>query len=398
MALGILPLLLKGAEAAEFRVNPTIRLGQGWDSNIFGTSGNEVSDFYATVTPELVFTLSNPTLSMQLLVGDEGRWYYDNPDVSTAGYSKYLHLTAIDNGWKPTARVSVFPGAYFLETRDPTARAFLIPADPTVPTPSVPTYGLQKSRDYGASIRLVYQATAVVSTEAMVYGAAHQLPDQPGGLYDSKTLGADVSARYTISERSYAGAYVNGSKEYFHETPDSRVFGAGLLGGHQISPAFRIDGRLGIAFARQPATATDNSEHTVNDPAGTITLAYTDNTFMATMYATVGYSGLSGVGEVTRDGTVGFTLADQFAQFWSWTLGGSYTISRTVFAVTSSDTKTLNGTGSIRYAPWEWGAFDLTGNSNRQQSDVSGGDLNRYTVVLGFTLGRSAPGSGYIIF
>ena len=85
--MGFFPLLfLNGAEAADYSwVTPSIRLGQGWDSNIFGTTDNVVSDFYSTVTPELVFALTSPTLSMQLLGSVEGRWYYDHPEVSSSG-------------------------------------------------------------------------------------------------------------------------------------------------------------------------------------------------------------------------------------------------------------------------------------------------------------------------
>jgi len=335
---------------------------------------------------------------MQLLAGVEGRWYYDHPDVSSSVYSKYLRLTPINNGWRATPRFSVSPAAYFLETRDMTARAFLIPVNPAVPTQGIATYGLQKSRDYGASIGFLYQAAPTVETALTVYGAARQFPDQPGGVSDSRTLGADVSARYTFSQRSSAGVYVNGSKEYFKEAPDSKVFGAGLLGGHQFSPAFRVDGRLGMSFVRQAASATDNSDRTSNDPSGTVTLTYTDNTFVASVYGNFGYSGLSGANQVTRQGTVGINLSDQFAQRWSWSLGGYYQIERTVFAATSSELKTLNGTGRIRYAPWEWGAFDLTGNSQRQQSDIPNGDMTRYTVVLGFTLGKTGLQSGYSVF
>jgi len=398
ISLGFFPLLLNGAEAADFRVTPSIRLGQGWDSNIFGTSDNVVSDFYSTVIPQLVFDAASPTLSMQLLAGVEGRWYYDHPEVSSAGYSKFLRLTPIDNGWKPTARFSVAPAAYYLETSNQAARAFFIPVDPTVPPQGTATYGLQKSRDFGASIGLRYQATPIVETAATVYGIVRQFPDQPGGGFDSKTLGADALIRYAFSQSSSAGVYGRGSRENFDQTPDAKVFGAGLLGGHQFSSAFRIDGRLGMSFARQLASATDNSEHTLNDPEGSITLAYTENTFQAGLYGNVGYTGLSGSAQITRQGTVGINLSDQFAQRWTWSLGGNYQISRPVFGVISNDVKTLNGTGSIRYVPWEWGAFDLTGYSTRQQSDVPNGDLNRYSVVLGFTLGRTDIRSGYTVF
>ncbi len=203
LTLGFVPLLIQGAEAADYRVTPSIRLGQGWDSNIFGTSSNEVSDFYSTVTPDLAFSAASPNLSMQLRGSVEGRWYYDHPDVSSAGYSKNVRLTS---AWKPTARFSMSPAAYYLETLDSTARSFLVPVDPTVPPLGIANYGLQKSRDFGGSIGLQYQATPLVETAGTVYGAAHQLPDQSGNASDSHTLGADASIRYTNQPEHHGGS------------------------------------------------------------------------------------------------------------------------------------------------------------------------------------------------
>ena len=398
LALIFLHPLLNGAEAADFRLTPSIRVGQGWDSNIFATSDNAVSDFYATVTPELGINATSPTLSMQLVGGVEGRWYYDHPDVSDAGYSKYLRLTPLDNGWKPTDRAWVAPAAYFLETKDTTARAFQIPIDPTVPIPGVATFGLETTRNYGASIGLGYQATPAVETAGTVYGRALQYPDRPTGDSDSHTLGADASVRYTFSQRSSAGVYASGSKEYFKTTPDATVFGAGLLGSHQITPALRVDGRLGMAFAKVPASGADNTERTTNDPEGTVSLTYVANTFRATLYANFGYTGLSGASQVSRQGTVGIDLSDQFARGWTWSLGGNYQVTRTVFAEINTEDRTFYGAGSIRYAPWDWGTFDLTGYITRRNSDIPTGDLNRDTIVLGFTLGRTEPRSGYTIY
>jgi hypothetical protein len=386
LTLGFFPLLIQGVEAADYRVTPSIRLGQGWDSNIFGTSSNEVSDFYSSVTPDLAFSAASPDLSMQLRGSVEGRWYFDHPDVSSAGYSKNVRLTS---AWKPTARFSMSPEAYYLETLDSTARSFLVPVDPTVPPLGIANYGLQKSRDFGASIGLLYQVSPLVETAGTVYGSAHQLPDQSGNASDSHTLGADLSIRYKISQSTTAGVYGNGSKEFFKDTPDTQVFGAGLLAGHQISPAFRIDGRVGISFARQTASDNNNSDQNNSSPTGSVAISYADNTFQASLYGNYGYSGTSGAGQSTRQGTIGINLADQFAQRWSWSLGANYQVSRTVFGNTSGDVKTANGTGSIRYAPWEWGTFDLTGNATKQQSDVANGDLTRYSVALGFTLANT---------
>jgi hypothetical protein len=66
--------------------------------------------------------------------------------------------------------------------------------------------------------------------------------------------------------------------------------------------------------------------------------------------------------------------------------------------VISTEVISFYGAGTIRYAPWAWGSFDLTGNTTRQNSDVPTGDLNRDTIVLAFTLGRIEPRSGYTLY
>ena len=114
------------AEAADIRVTPSIRLAEGWDSNVFGTGSNEISDFYTSVTPEVNFEAASPTLSMRLRAGAEGRWYKEQTELSSAGYSKYAYLSPVE-GWKPTTRFSVLPAVYFLETRNSLARSSLVP-------------------------------------------------------------------------------------------------------------------------------------------------------------------------------------------------------------------------------------------------------------------------------
>ena len=143
-----------------------------------------------------------------------------------------------------------------------------------------------------------------------------------------------------------------------------------------------------MSFARQDASATA-PEQSTNDPAGTISLGYTDNTFQASLYVNVGYSGMGGSGQLERQGTAGINVSDRVTERWSWGFGGYYQIRRTVFAATSADLSSLNASAVIRYAPWEWGSFDLTGTSSRQWSDLPNSDLTRYTGVLGFTLGKT---------
>lgn len=391
IALNIIPLPQR-AEAADYRLTPSIRLGQGWDSNIFGTYSDDVSDFFTSVTPVFILAAATPNLAMQLSAGVEGRWYYNYPEVSSAGYSKYVRLSSIEGGWRPTARFSVSPGVYYLETQDQVARAFFVPVGPTLPTPGVATYGLQMTREFGASIGLGYKVSSSVAADVTMYGAAHQIPDQPGRVSDSRTIGAGASVRYTFSQASSAGVYGNGSSENFKNTSDSdaRILEVGLLGSHRFSPFFVIDGRLGMSFVRQSASSPGATDQNVNDPSGSITLVYSDNTFRASLHGDIGYTGLSGANQVTRQGTIGASLADNVTQQWSWNLGGNY---QTQFnAYTGSGTvisRTVNGTGSINYTPWEWGTFDLTGNATQEKDYLQGGTLNRYSVLLGFTLRKT---------
>jgi hypothetical protein len=394
IALNFIPLPQR-AEAAEYRLTPSIRLGQGWDSNIFGTYSNDVSDvsdFFTSVTPEFILSAATPNLAFQLSAGVEGRWYYNYPEVSSPGYTKYVRLRSIEGGWRPTARFSVSPEVYYLETLDPAARAALLPVGPTLPTPGIATYGLQKTRDFGASIGLRYQVSSSVEANGTVYGAAHQSPDEPGRVSDSRAIGADASVRYAFAQTSSAGVYVNGSDEKFINTPDSdsRILGVGLLGEHQFSTSFRIEGRLGMEFLRQSASSPGTPDQNVNDPAGRIALGYSDNTFRASLYGDFGYSGLSGANQVTRQGTIGASLADNVTQQWSWNLGVNYQTQFDAYSVSSIViSRTANGTGSIRYTPWEWGTFALTGNAYREKDYIPVGTLNRYSVLLGFTLGKT---------
>jgi len=385
IAMGFI-ILLQEADAADYRVTPSIRLGQGWDSNIFNTTSNEESDFYFTATPELRLSAATPKISLQLTAGVEGRRYYNNPDISSWNYSEYFRLSSTD-GWKLSDRFTVTPEAYYMKTSDQHQRSLYVPIDPSLPSPGIATYGLQKVSNLGASVGLRYMATRNVETGGNIYFASQKYPDPAAGS-DSETYGATATARYRFGPATSLGGYLAANKSEYETTPDSKVLAVGILGDYQFSPAWKFDWRFGMSFARQDASATA-PEQSTNDPAGTISLGYADDTFQANFYGNVGYSGLGGAGQLTRQGTAGFNVSDRLTERWSWSLGGYYQISRTVFAATDTDVSSLNGSAGIRYAPWEWGSFDLTGTSSRQWSDLPNNDLTRYTGVLGFTLGKT---------
>jgi hypothetical protein len=101
------------------------------------------------------------------------------------------------------------------------------------------------------------------------------------------------------------------------------------------------------------------------------------------------YSGGSGFGETTRQWTAGFSLNDQFAREWYWSLTWTYQASRSALETDAVDTNTIYGAAGLRYKPWEWGSLDLTGYVDRQTTDGQfGSDLNNYVATLGITIGK----------
>jgi hypothetical protein len=388
MAISVLEFfsMICSVNAAELRATPSIRLGQGWNSNIFQTSTNEVSDFYFTAAPGLTLAAATPTFSLQLTGGMEGRWYYDHPDISSSKYSKYLNL-ASPEGWKATDRVSLIPMLYFLESSSQTQRSLLVTTDPSLPTPGITEYGLRKVRNAGASVGLRYQATPTLETDITLFVAKQEYPDQVSGASGSSSWGGDVLARYIFSPRSSGGMYIAANDSNFKDAPDSRVMAVGLIGRHKYSPSFTLDARLGVAFAHQSASSIAQAQNT-QAPAGTITLGYTDNTFHANLNGNVGYSGLTGIGQIARLWTVGLDIGDQYTQRWSWSLAGIYQKSFTVFQESETSANGVVGSAGIHYAPWEWGSFDLTGSATRSWS-TGLSPIVDYSAVLGVTVGKT---------
>jgi hypothetical protein len=262
-----------------------------------------------------------------------------------------------------------------------------------LPPVTITNYGNTDTEDFGGAVNFSYLATpnltiAVNGNYSEQRFSAITDNTAGSGLTNSSTIGGNASVSYLFSPRTSLGLLVAGNHQTYEANPDSNTLSGGILFGYQFSEAFHLDGVFGMSYIRRNEAPGIPEERT-SSPSGLFNVSYTSETFTANVYGSAVYSGGSGFGEATRQGTVGLTLSDHFTREWSWNLSGTYQVSRSAFETGAIDLTTIYGTAGLSYKPWEWGSLDLTGNLNRQKSDGQLGDtLNNYSALLGITIGK----------
>jgi hypothetical protein len=321
----------------------------------------------------------------------EGTWYYNNSSANEEP-TWYFQLSLTEGeAWQVTPNLSVAPSVYYINTVNTSRRTQLLPSgDPLVPPVTISTYQNTQSQDFGGGLAVNYLVTPNLTfTLGGNYGERKFGDGTSEGLVDSSTVAGNASVSYLFSQNTSAGLGVGGSRQTYENNPETNIYSAGILFGHQYSQEFRFDGILGYSFTKQSATP-GTPELKSSDPAGTLNASYKSGTFGARAGVSVGYSGGSGYGQITRQGTVYLGIGDVFARNWTWSLGGSYQISRSVFVSNAIDLSSAYGTAGTQYFPYDWMSFDLTGYINRQWSSGQlGSEMTGYSALLGVTLTKT---------
>jgi hypothetical protein len=259
------------------------------------------------------------------------------------------------------------------------------------PQGAITNYGNTKSEEFGGGLAFDYLVTPNLTIGVSGNYSEHRFPGDNVsgfGLTNSTQVGGSVSVSYLFSPRTSLGITAGGEHQTYENNPDSDTLSAGFLFGHQISPAFRFDGALGISQIRQKEVPGFPAQKE-SSPSGNFNIAYAHETFTARAFGSYVYSGGSGFGEATRQWTTGLAFTDQFTREWSGNLSGAYQVSKSVFNSNAVNLNTIYGTAGLQYKAWEWASLDLTGNLNRQTSDGQLGETsNNYSVLLGFTIGK----------
>jgi len=387
-------MLITDAKAVNMDVVPSIRLEEGWDSNAFNSSENEVSSFGTRLTPALALRFTSPDNVMLEFSGNYEVVRYHDSVAKEGDYETWYFRINSTGGWALTPTLSMEPSVYYLNTTNSSARTQRVPSgDPVLPPVTITNYGNTNTEDFGGAVNFSYLATQNV-TIGVTGNYSEQrfsnvIDNTVGtGLTNSTTTGGNASVSYLFSPRTSLGILVAGNHQTYENAPDADTLSGGILFGYQFSPALRIDGVFGMSYIRQKE-APGIPEQKTTDPSGIINASYTSETFTASVFGSAVYSGGSGYGEATRQWTAGLVLNDQFAREWYWNLSGTYQVSKSVFTADAVNITTIYGAAGLSYKPWEWGSLDLTGYLDRQTTDGQfGGDLNNYVATLGITIGK----------
>jgi hypothetical protein len=380
------------AAGVRLDVIPSVTLGEEWNSNVYSTSTNEVSSFGTRVTPTLGLKLTSSDNVMIQLSGSYDKIWYNNTDAKDAETNTWYFRVDSSGGWSLTPNLAVVPSVYYLNTTDSYRRSQLAPSgDLTLPPVNITNYGNTKSYDFGGGLRFDYLVSPVVTVGIGGRYGVHRFTSDNvagSGLEDSTQAGGDLSLSYLVSPRTTVGVLVAGNHQTFETNPDADVYSAGVIYGYRFTEFLRLDLTAGASHIRQKA-GPDTPEESKTSPSGFFTLTYNKQSLQVKAFGSGVYSGLSGYGQPTREGTLGLTVADAITREWSWNLTGTYQISKGAFNTDSIDVTTKLGNAGLQYKPWEWGSLALNGIMERQTSSGQvGSEIDNYSTILSFTIGK----------
>lgn len=372
-------------------VIPSLKLEQGWDSNLFNTSSDETSDFFFRSKPELVLRWNTPGASIFFSGSMEGTWYYNYPYANQdPTWNLRIGLTG-GQAVQVSSALSLAPSMYYINTRNTFRRTQLLPSgDAVLPQPTISTTsGNVNSTDFGAGLSMKYMITpSLAFGVGGNYGERRFTNDNVLGLTNSSLVAGDVSVSYNFSKRFFAGVGIAGSRETSESDLNTEIESTSISLGYQFSPEVRSEGSFGISQARQTAKFPDPERKSV-DPFGKFNIYYASGTFSANVFASASYTAGSGYGGIVRQETVGIGFVDQFAGNWHWNISGLGQRSKTLFGPTDVVLNTIYGTGGLRYQILEWATIDFNAYATRQRSEGQiAATTDYYSALIGFTIGK----------
>lgn len=381
-------ILLPGsaAYAARLDVIPSLALEQAYDSNAFNTETDEKEDFFLRVTPGLVFSIRMPETTLNLRTNLTSDTYYKYSELDSSTSAIGLSLDA-EPPIALSPRFSIAPSGHYVEAEDSFRRTQSLPSSDPLSPPSISTEtGVRKSRDYGGGLRIVYLVTPNTEFSASGGFSRRDYLDNTTAEVDSRTYTGDTSLSYRFTPLFSSGIFANTSFNRFGNGRDSRTYAGGLTASYRFSQYATGTARAGASRAQENDPAVP--ERVTWSPYGALSFTYSSSGFQASLGGTFQQSGGGSFGATTERLTATARLAHQLAPRWGWDLAGTYQTSKSLDPATSEDLESANGTAGIRYQPWRWATFRLSGTAYRQWAHGTvGTDLTRFSGLLGVTLG-----------
>ena len=388
----LFPAMSVDAAGVRLDATPSLRLEEGWWSNVNNTSDDEISSPGTRVVPGIELKFSSPDNVAISFSGNYERVWYHDSEANESNYDTWYFRVDSTGGWKLTPVFTFLPSVYYVNTVDSSRRSHLVPSgDPILPPVSITNYGDTKSTDFGGGVNLSYLVTPSVSVGLSGFYTEQRFGSTEVSSTDledsTQTLGR-ATVSYQITPRTQVGLLGSWGHQSFSESPDAETYAGGLTYTYLISEAFKVDMAVGVAYVRQESVPGRYAEKDTT-PSGGLNISYTDKSTTASFFGSYVYSGSSGYGEVTRQATVGLTVTEQFTREWTWHLSGVYQNSTSVFTEDAVDIKTTYVTAGLRYQVLEWVSLDLTGNYDHQESKgQTGSTMDNFSALLGVTVSR----------
>jgi hypothetical protein len=378
-------LLAAPESAAENKAVPSISLEGGWDSNIFNSSTDDVSDVTLRARPglELFFDAFQTTGSVSAFL--EFEKFIDNTELEDNPSTIDLRLSAA-KPMRIAPRFSFSPYLGFLETTDSWRRNQLIsPPTPGIPPADQIVVGRSKQKYYLAGLRMDYLVSPRV--DFSLGGGATKTDRLPSVTdpdpEDSRTIFGDTTVTYRFNPRLSAGVYFSANVNSWDRSPDTRVLSGGMTGTYEIAERYTLTGRAGVAhYSEDAGPASEGTDDWT--PTGSVSFVYAKKDFSVNLAASTEPSGGSGFGVITDRLTVYLSLTDQFAEGWWWDLSGSYQRNKSIDQPTDETIDTWWGAAGIRYTATKWASLYIKGDIYRQRDSAGAeGDIDRETVYAG---------------
>lgn len=379
------------AEGIRMDVIPTLRLEEGYDSNVYSAADDEVGSFGTRVAPGLALRFTAPDeVKLQFSGTYERIWYYDADARDADDHTWDLRVES-SGAWKFTPSFSVRPSAYYLRTPDSYRRIQLLPTgDPTLPPVSIVNTGTAKTDEFGGGLAFEYALSPKWTIGARgSYSNKHFPSDNTAaGFSDTTHYGGGFSVLHTVSPRGKIGVTGSVSQDTYEFNDSTDSYFAGIRFAYEFTPVLLLDMSVGASMIRSTDEVTgENKEDT--SPAGSFSLTYLAPATTARVYGSMVYTGNTGFGVATRQYTAGLSFTNWLSPLWSWSLNGVYQKNESVFSEDSVDIDSVAGRAKVSYRLMEWLLVEGYVTTEWQDSGGQSGDsITSQSAVLGFTVGK----------
>ncbi|MBE0568188.1 MAG: MtrB/PioB family outer membrane beta-barrel protein [Deltaproteobacteria bacterium] len=395
LAFMVVMLPTSDADAAGFRIDtiPSLRLEEGFHTNVYDSDDGEVASLATRLSPGLAIRLTAPDeVKLQLSGSYERTWYHDS-DARDADDSTWNLRVESSGAWKFTPSFAVRPSAYYLRTPDSYRRVQLLPSDdPNVPPVSITNYGTAETDEFGGGLGFEYTPSPNWAIGINGNYSRQRFPGDNNagfGLTDASQYGGGFTVTYAVTPRSKLGVTGSATHHEYEDNESTNSYYAGIQFGYQFTPVLRFDGNVGGSQIRLEDSG-GGEERKDTSPSGSFGLSYVTPDSVARFFGSAVYTGSSGYGEATRQWTVGLAFTNRLTIEWSWTFNGAYQKSESVFTEESVDIDSIYGRAGLQYRPLEWVMVDGYISLDRQESDgLFGHTINSYSAVLGLTIGKA---------